>query len=341
MFAKHIADAIKTPSIVQLQSNLFVARFETMKVYSALEAVRRLLDTKRVQPGDTLLDSSSGIYAYALAIAAHRYGLKCHIIASKTVDPVLRAQLEILGATVEPVQNAETLKLDQERRVARIQEILKERRDIHWMQQYHDGIHYYGYREFAEEVVTSLNEAQVDLTDGITAVGGVGSGCSTGALKLYLEQSGIATDLLGVQPFGSVTFDATHIEDPEIIIAGIGSAIPFKNVRPELYNEIHWISFDYAASATVELLRQHAIFAGLSSGACFLVANWRAQSNPNKPHLFIAADQGHRYVSAVHSKHKSVLAFDGLHPREIASQRELALHWCAMPFSTQQHAMSV
>ncbi|MGQ4412535.1 pyridoxal-phosphate dependent enzyme, partial [[Kitasatospora] papulosa] len=86
MIHPHIADALKAPDLVRLTDTVVLIRFESMKIYSALAAVRHLLDRGTVRPGQTLIDSSSGIYAYALALACHRYGLRCHIVASTTVD---------------------------------------------------------------------------------------------------------------------------------------------------------------------------------------------------------------------------------------------------------------
>ncbi|WP_369218462.1 pyridoxal-phosphate dependent enzyme, partial [Streptomyces flavofungini] len=138
----HIAEAVKKPDLISLEPGLVCLRFETMKVYSALGAVRHLLDTGAVAPGDTLIDSSSGIYAQALALACHRYGMKCHIVGSTTVDRSTRVQLEILGATLEQVAPSKDLRLDQETRVRRIAEILAANPSYHWMRQYHDAIHY-------------------------------------------------------------------------------------------------------------------------------------------------------------------------------------------------------
>jgi cysteine synthase len=153
---EHIADALKAPALVRLRENVYLARFEVIKIYSALAAVRTLLERGTVRPGDTLIDSSSGIYAYSLALACHRYGMRCHIIGSTTVDRTLKIQLEVLGATLEQVRPSKSLKLDQELRVRRVRELLRERPDVHWMQQYHDDIHYLGYREFASAVRESL-----------------------------------------------------------------------------------------------------------------------------------------------------------------------------------------
>ncbi|GGR74913.1 cysteine synthase [Streptomyces aureoverticillatus] len=342
---EHIAEAIGRPDLIRVDDRLICLRFETMKVVSALAAVRHLLDTGKVRRGDTLLDSSSGIYAYALALACHRHGMRCHIIGSTTVDHTLRTQLAVLGAHLEQMPPSADLKLDQKRRVARVHEILRAHPEYHWMRQYHDDIHYLGYRAIAERVRAALP------ADGspLTLVGGVGSGASTGALARYLREDGTdGTDagddaggaggaarvrLVGVQPFGSVTFGSEHVADPEIIIAGIGSSIPFANVAHTAYDAVHWLSFDTALAGSVDLLRRHAVFAGLSTGASYAAARWEHARIPGGTTVFIAADTGHRYVDTVFARHTEAADLDDLTPRTVSSLEELALPWARMEWN--------
>ncbi|MGD6756783.1 pyridoxal-phosphate dependent enzyme [Streptomyces sp. BH105] len=322
---EHIAEAVKEPHLIGLEQDFACLRFESMKIYSALGAVRHLLEQGTIEPGDTLIDSSSGIYAHALALACHRYGLRCHIVGSTTVDRTLRVQLEILGATLEQVRPSQNLRLDQELRVRRVGEILDAHPSFHWMRQYHDEIHYYGYRNVATKLDKELPAGPVALT------GGVGSGASTGALATYLREAGREVRLVGVQPFGSVTFGSEHVSDPDMIIAGIGSAIEFRNVRHTLYDRVHWIDFDSALSGAVGLLRTSGIFAGLSAGAAYLAARWeRDQHGQSANHVFIAADTGHRYVESAYAQHRRARPLSELAPREIASLDELSLPWSAM-----------
>ena len=295
-----------------------------MKVVSAVAAVRHLLAEGLVRPGDTLLDSSSGIYAYALALACHRFGMRCHIVGSATVDETLRIQLAILGAHLEQMPPSSDLKLDQKRRVERIQEILGERPTYHWMRQYHDDVHYLGYRAVAEHVARHLDPAS------LTVVGSVGSGASTGALASYLREVSAGTTLVGVQPFGSVTFGSEHVTDPDIIIAGIGSSIPFGNVTHTLYDIIHWTAFESALAGSVDLLRRYAIFAGLSTGASYLAARWERHHDPERTVLFVAADTGHRYVDSVFTRYEDARSVDELAPRHVHSVEHLILPWSRM-----------
>ncbi|WKD32116.1 pyridoxal-phosphate dependent enzyme [Streptomyces xanthophaeus] len=321
---QHIAEAIGRPDLIRLDDRLVCLRFECMKVVSALAAVRHLLDTGVVRRGDTLLDSSSGIYAYALALACHRHGMRCHIVGSTTVDRTLCVQLAVLGATLERMEPCDDLKLDQKRRVERIHEILAEHPEYHWMRQYHDDVHYLGYRAVAERIRRSTGGGS------LTLVGGVGSGASTGALARYLREDSPDVELVGVQPFGSVTFGAEHVADPEIIIAGIGSSIPFGNVSHTSYDTLHWISFDAALAGSVDLLRRHAVFAGLSTGAGYLAARWERSRAPERTVVFLAADTGHRYVDSVYARHGEAAPVDSLAPRQVTARAELALPWSRM-----------
>ncbi|MEV6784711.1 pyridoxal-phosphate dependent enzyme [Streptomyces sp. NPDC051098] len=323
----HIAEAIKKPDLISLRPDVICLRFETMKIYSALGAVRHLLESGAVEPGDTLVDSSSGIYAQALALACHRYGMKCHIVGSTTVDRTLRTQLEILGVTLEQVRPSTNLRLDQELRVRRIAEILEANPSYHWMRQYHDSIHYLGYRDVADTIAREVPEGPLAL------VGGVGSGASTGAIATYLREAGRDVSLVGVQPFGSVTFGSEHVSDPDMIIAGIGSAIPFQNVRHELYDRIHWVNFDCALSGAVELLRSSGIFAGLSAGAAYLTTRWERSRDASRTYVFIAADTGHRYVESAYARHAEAPDLDTLKPHEITSLDELSHPWSTTSWS--------
>ncbi|MGA5170036.1 MULTISPECIES: pyridoxal-phosphate dependent enzyme [Streptomyces] len=330
---EHIAEAVKEPDVVTVPPGAVCLRFETMKLYSALGAVRHLLDTGQVSPGDTLIDSSSGIYAHALALACHRHGLKCHIVGSTTVDRTLRVQLQILGATLEQVRPSKNLRLDQNLRVERIGELLRENPDYHWMRQYHDSIHYLGYRDVADLIGKEVPEGALAL------VGGVGTGASTGAIATYLREAGRDVTLVGVQPFGSVTFGAEHVSDPDMIIAGIGSSIPFRNVRHELYDRIHWVNFDYAMSGAVELLRASGIFAGLSAGAAYLATLWERRRDDSRTYVFLAADTGHRYVDSAYAHHDRARGLGAMRPHEVTERQELRHPWSTMDWPPRDSAL--
>ncbi len=329
----HISDAMKKPAIIKLESNLFALRFETMKLYSTITAVERLLDEGRIDEKTTLIDSSSGLYAYALAMACHKHGLRSHIVASTTISKSLASLLENLGAQVEKIPPQTTLKLDQKFRVEKVLDVIGKKQNHYWMRQYHDDIHYLGYEEVAEQIGREVG------TENLTVVGAVGSGCSTGGITSYLRHENEEVRLIGVEPFGSVTFGSQKIQDPDMLVAGIGSSIEFQNVRHELYDDIHWVSFNYSRVGAINLLRAHAIFAGLSSGCAYLVARHEAMADNRGNYVFIMPDTGHRYIDEVFADNEDVLDIDSLAPTTIKSTNEIALEWSKMSWSRRTNTL--
>ncbi|WP_294343530.1 pyridoxal-phosphate dependent enzyme [Prosthecochloris sp.] len=329
----HIADAMKKPAIIKLESNLFALRFETMKLYSTITAVERLLDEGRIDTKTTLIDSSSGLYAYALAMACHKHGLKSRIVASTTINKSLAALLENLGAHVEKIPAQTTLKLDQKFRVEKVLDVMKKERNHYWMRQYHDEIHYLGYEDVAKQIIREVG------TENLTVVGAVGSGCSTGGITSYLRCDNEDVRLLGIEPFGSVTFGSQGVQDPDMLVAGIGSSIEFQNVRHELYDDIHWVSFNYSRVGAIHLLRDYAIFAGLSSGCAYLVARYEAEADHRGNYVFIMPDTGHRYIDAVFTGDEEVSDRDSLAPTTIHGMNEISLDWCTLNWNRRTYTI--
>jgi cysteine synthase A len=323
----HIIDAIQTPALIEVAPHLYALRFEVLKACCANKAVQGLLQAGRIQVGDTLLDSSSGIYALSLALACHKYGLHCHIVASQAADKTLLMQLEILGARVDKMPPDPDGKFDQEKRIARIEQLLAANPGIHWMQQYHDEIHYAGYRRIAAILADAFDPGTLSV------VGSVGSGCSSGGLVEPLRGANPSIELVGVQPFGSVTFGSEHIADPGMLSAGLGTSIRFRNVKHHLYDRMHWVSYRYACAATIALLRRHAIFAGLSSGCAFLAARFEAQRQPARNVVFICADTGHRYVEQVFAHHADTPEIGEFMPLEVDSPARIEMPWSTMPWN--------
>ncbi|GAB78502.1 cysteine synthase A [Austwickia chelonae] len=316
---RHISEALSRPALIDLGEESFLVRFESMKVASAGWAVEDLLARGVIDEGSTLIDSSSGIYAYALALACHRFGLGCHIVASAAADSSLLAQLELLGATCEQMPSGDDLALDQNLRVARVHEYIRTHPGTHWMQQYHDHIHYEGYRQMVARHFAENGWSRVRL------VSAVGSGASSAGLARGLRDLGVRVQVHGVQPFGSVSFGSEEVADPDMMIAGIGSAIDFANIDDDLFDTIDWVSFAVACSGSHELMRRHAIFAGLSTGAAFMTAGSLGRSE-GVTTLVVAPDTGHRYTQRVFARPAAPVS--DWSPRMIGHRHELTLPWC-------------
>lgn len=197
------AEKMSKPDLIDLGDGIYVLRFEVMKVTSVYSAVKGLLARGVIRPGQTLVDSSSGIYGHALALVCRELGLKCHVFASVAVDDSIRTQLKYLGATYDQVAGGTgSLQHDQEVRVRLVHDYLRRNPDAYWMRQYHDDVHYVGYEHVANMLLKELGSAEMTL------VGGVGTGSSTSAMSRYLRAGCPNVRVAGIQPFGSRSFGA-------------------------------------------------------------------------------------------------------------------------------------
>lgn len=86
-------------------------------------------------------------------------------------------------------------------------------------------------------------------------------------------------------------------------------------------------------AGAVGLLREHAVFAGLSTGAAHLTASWEAARDPGRLHLVLGADTGHRYAERVFARHAEALDPAGLRPRTIVSPDDLRPPWSVMEWA--------
>ncbi|MEU4768095.1 hypothetical protein AB0H12_33080 [Actinosynnema sp. NPDC023794] len=88
-------------------------------------------------------------------------------------------------------------------------------------------------------------------------------------------------------------------------------------------------------------MREHAVFAGLSTGAAHLAAKWEAARDPLRTHVVIGADTGHRYTERVFTRHREAVDPALLDPVEIGSLDELTPPWAAIDWARRPHGPAV
>ncbi len=243
--------------------------------------------------------------------------MRCHIVGSNHRRQHPAHRLDVLGAHLEQMPPSSSLKHDQNRRVARVREILRENPDYHWMRQYHDDIHYLGY-----EAVAELIHYGPVATHSPRRRRGLGA--STGALAHYLSKRSV-----DVRPRGRPAVRECHLRqraraDPEIIIAGIGSSTA---------------SATSATTSTTPCTASRPTPPSPAASTC-CVGTPYSRACPPEPHtsppgerreepgrtaLFIAADTGHRYVDTVFARHREAGRIEGSGPRPVRGTDELTL----------------
>jgi cysteine synthase len=284
------SEAYELPKIIQLGSNLFAASFFLMKLMPA----RFILDCAQraglLHDGVVVIETTSGTFGLALAILCAERGLPLIIVSDPAIDTPLKRRLEDLGARVEIVGHPAATGGYQRARLDRMAELMAEHPNHFSPSQYDNPHNPDAYAPLVELIVEA-----VGITDCL--VGPVGSGGSMCGASNYMRTILPKLHAIGVDTFGSVLFGQP---DQKRLLRGLGNSLLPGNLNHTVFDDVHWVSAGAAFAATRQLHRSHALFAGPTSGAAYLVARWWAAQHPDKVTVCLFPDEGYRYISTVY-----------------------------------------
>ncbi|RWG77322.1 MAG: PLP-dependent cysteine synthase family protein [Mesorhizobium sp.] len=285
------SDAYALPSIIRCEPNLHIAQFAFMKLLPARYIIEQALARGTLLHGMKVLETSSGTFALGLAVVCRERGFELEIFTDPVMDKALENRLKSLGAEVFITTEKAKQGGYQRSRLDALQARIRQLGDsCFWPRQYETPDNPRAYKLFADQVTGMLGA-------DVTLVGSVGSGGSTCGTIERLRQKAPGARLIGVDTFNSVIFGQ---QDGERKLRGLGNSLVPKNVKHELYDEVHLISAPLAFVAARTLHERHAVFAGPTSGASYVVGRWRARQYQEETVVVICPDEGHRYVEAVY-----------------------------------------
>ena len=281
----------ETPQLASLGTNYHAAIFRLMKLLPARFILDRAEERGLLKPGGQIVETSSGTFAMALAMLSAVRGYQLTIIsATSLIDAPFKTRLEQLGASVILVED-ESRTGNQSGRLVELHQILRAHPEAFWPAQYDNPDNPASYARLAEIIVETIG--QIDCLVGCVGSGGSLSGATRFLRSLFPDMRAIAVDTNNSVLFG-------HRPGPRLL-RGLGNSIHPKNLDYSAVDDVHWVGALPAFAATRSLYRDHAIFAGPTSGAAALVGEWYASANPNESVVVIMPDDGHRYLSTVYS----------------------------------------
>ena len=289
-----IEDAVGKTPLVALQrigaantaqrGNVILGKLEgnnpagSVKDRPALSMIQRAQERGDIQPGDTLIEATSGNTGIALAMAAAIKGYRMVLIMPEDLS-IERAQtMKAFGA--ELILTPKSGGMEYARDLAeRMQQEGKGRMLDQFANEDNPRIHY-------ETTGPELwEQTQGRITHFVSAMGTTGT--ITGVSR-FLKEKNPAIRIIGAQP-------------------SEGSRIPGIRKWPQEYlpkiydarnvDELVYVSQDDAEDMCRRLAREEGIFAGISAaGACW-VAQQISQQVENATIAFIVCDRGDRYLS--------------------------------------------
>jgi cysteine synthase len=322
------SEALKGPNLIRLSRNLFTLSFHVMKLLPAIHILKKAFERKEIDEKTLIVETSSGSFAYGVALACTELGLRFNIVTDPQMEPSLLKQLLNQNGEVIIVEKPAVKGGMQQARLDVLFDIMRRSPSSFWPCQYDNP----GNPDAYTEVGVDLRETFGDDLILISPVGSGGS--SSGMISAIREKEDRAT-LVGVDTFNSVLFGQ---DDGQRHLIGLGNSILPKNLIHEKFDEVHWVSSDEAFYATLFLHKHYGLFCGPTTGAAYPVAKWLADNHPNRNVIFISPDSGHRYLDTVYNsqwrdQHRFCQATYPSAPKLITHPNDNDQTWSYLPWN--------
>ncbi|GIE54422.1 cystathionine beta-synthase [Amorphoplanes nipponensis] len=285
-----ITEAQMMPRLVRLGPNLYGAVFTLMKLLPARYILRRAIERGDLEPGTTVVETTSGTFGLALAMQSALLGRELVLVSDPAIDVHLHRRLRDLGATVEICREPAPVGGYQRSRLDRLAEVRAERARTFCPEQYSNPDNPRSYGVVADQLARALG--QVDCV-----IGPVGSGGSMCGTVRGLRAATPHTRAVGVDTHHSVLFGQP---DGRRSLRGLGNSLWPANLDHTVFDDVHWCTAGEAYAATRRLHGRHALYQGPTSGAAYLVAEWYARRHPGELCVVLLPDEGHRYQSTAY-----------------------------------------
>ncbi|HET9619878.1 MAG TPA: 2,3-diaminopropionate biosynthesis protein SbnA [Kofleriaceae bacterium] len=256
--------------------------------------LRAAIERGDVHEQSTIVESSSGNLALALAVFCRQLGLRFVPVIDPNISRL--SELSLRGAT------ASVVKVDQrddtgnylKTRLAKVRELCEATPDSFWTNQYGnpDGMraHY----------MSTGAEVREDLSKLDYVFLGVSSAGTIAGVSRRLKEDFPGVTVIAVDVEGSVIFGGPP---KKRFIPGIGASVTPALLAHAAVDEVVMVSESETVDACHELFRQHGIFAGGSTGSVFAAIKKRMRTMPAKatPNvLFLCYDRGTAYLDTVY-----------------------------------------
>lgn len=271
----------------------FLNGIGSIKDRPALWMLKRAIERGQVGPNTTIIESSSGNFACALAVFCRILGLNFIPVIDPFISPVnesfLRAQCENVVKVDECDDSGGYLKT----RLRMVGTLLAQFEDAYWPNQYEnpDGMDAH-YHLTAGEICRQLPQLDYVFI-------GVSSGGTLAGVSRRLKEHNPSVRIIAVDAEGSVIFGQ---KPKKRYIPGLGSSISPPLVKEAIIDDVIIVNEADTVSACHDLLERHGLFVGGSTGTVYSAIQryFSDRSAGKRPRvLFFCCDRGAGYLHNV------------------------------------------
>jgi cysteine synthase B len=274
---------IPSPDIIA-RSNIILGKLEgnnpagSVKDRPALSMITRAQERGEIQPGDTLIEATSGNTGIALAMAAAMLGYKMVLVMPENQSLERRQSMAAYGA--ELILTAATGGMELARDYAL--QLQKEGRG-RLLDQFSNLDNPRAHLETTGPEIWRDTHGQV--THFVSSMGTTGTitGVST-----YLKSMNPAIQIIGAQPSEGSQIPGIRKWAPEYLP---------KIYQADRVDRIEYVSQSEAEEMARRMAAEEGIFCGISAAGALVIALRIAQEVENATIVFIVCDRGDRYLS--------------------------------------------
>ncbi len=307
-----ISDAVGWTPLVRLHRSVeglgcevfakieFLNPMGSVKDRIARHMIEKAIAEGRLEPGNLVVENSSGNTAMGLAMMAIIEGLRCTMVVRQQTSREKLDCLRALGVDLVLVDGALPPE-DPESYNRKAKRIVAANPDAYFPDQHNN-------RENSEAHYLTTGPEIWQQMDGRIdyLVAGIGTGGTICGVARYLKEQNPKIQVVAVDPEGSVFYDHFHTgrhgRPGSYLLEGLGDEEIIGCPDFALIDDMYRISDREAFLATRELACSEAILGGGSSGAALWAVRRLAASldSPNRI-VTIFPDSGSRYMSTIFS----------------------------------------
>lgn len=265
----------------------------SIKDRAALFIIHQAVLNEEVNENTTIIESSSGNFAIALASICCELGLKFIAVIDPNINTMNRQLLEMLTPHVIMVQNTDVTGGYLLTRIEKVKELCAETENSYWPNQYdnkNNPIAYeYGLAQEIHQSFEKLDYIFVAVSSTGTLMG----------LAKELKRKNEYIKVIAVDIEGSVIFNQAP---KKRYISGIGASKVPTHLDPVYIDDVIIVSHEQIVQGCRDLLKKQLVFAGASSGAVYFAACKYAEMHhlQGKTGLIICPDRGYTYLDSIY-----------------------------------------
>lgn len=260
----------------------------SIKDRPALRIIEEAERSGALEPGGTIVESTSGNFGKSLAMIGAVRGYRVIIVVDPKTAPSVTNFCRAHGAQLDLVDTPDEGGGYQKPRVERVRELLRELPGAFWPDQYDNPSNPRAHEE------TTAAEITDEIDDLDVLVSAVSTGGHVSGLAAALKRAYPGLEVIGVDANGSSIFGTPY---KPYLIRGIGLSWQPGNVDLAGIDYFHQVSDAEAFRTCRALARHEGLFVGESSGAAVFAAMYRAITQGDRRILVMAPDGGVNYVT--------------------------------------------